>query len=112
MNRKTITVDGVSITVTEHDENDYDIYFDDIDCSVRGTMLDVVRSFAEWQQEAEFPAVWFDFEGQAITNPWIDSSARFPLDTVDASVYYGAENVMRFIMDACSLLRPSEGVRE
>lgn len=112
MNRKTITVDGVNVTVTEHGENDYDIYFDDIDCSVRGTMLDVVRSFAEWQQETDDPAVYIDFDGVAIANPWMDETGRFPLDTVDASVYYGAENVMRFIMDACTLLRPTEGVKE
>lgn len=108
---KTIHIDGTTVIVTEHGENDYDIFFEDVDCSVRGTMLDVVRSFAEWQQEADDPAVSFDFDGVAITNPWMDETGRFPLDTVDSATYYGVENVMRFIMDACTLLRPTEGVR-
>ena len=109
MKTKTINLDGEHITVTEHGDNDYDIHFHLGDFAVRGSMLDVVRTFAEWQASVlDEPVVSFDYKDRTISNPWIDESARFPLDTVEATVTYGVENVMQFVMDACDLLRPTD----
>ena len=106
---KTLTINGVTIVITRFDAHDFDIYFDDIDTSVRGSMLDVVQAFAEWQASSlDKPAVSFDWLDRTISNPWIDPSARFPLDCTKAVETYGAENVMRFVMDACDLLRPDD----
>jgi hypothetical protein len=109
MNTKTITLDGERITVERFGQDDYCIAFDEADCSVRGTMLDIVRSFAEWQFSvmAE-PAVSFEHGDQTISNPWIDTSARFPLTSTQASDTYGLENLLQFIMDAVELLRPND----
>lgn len=106
-NTKTITLDGERITVTKHAENDFDIFFADGDFSVRGTMLDVVKTFAEWQwSEMAEPAVSFEYGDQAISNPWIDPSARFPLSDLKACDTYGTDNVLQFIFDSCDLLTP------
>ena len=110
MNTKTITIDGEQITVTQYGENDFDIHFRDDDWSERGTMLDVVKAFADWQQSVGLgdPVVWFDYNDMAITNPWIDDTGRFPLDSKESADKYGLENVLQFIIDACMLLRPTD----
>mgnify|MGYP007092172972 CR=1 FL=1 len=107
MNTKTITIYDEHITVTKHGDNDYEIYFTHADYSVRGTMLDVVQAFAEWQASSSLddPAISFDWLDRTISNPWIDPSARFPLDWSQACETYGIENVMQFVIDACDLLR-------
>lgn len=109
MATKTITLDGERITVEQFGRDDYCIAFDEADCSVRGSMLDVVRTFAEWQYSvmAE-PAVSFDYGDQSISNPWVDPSARFPLSSSEASDTYGLDNLLQFIMDAVELLRPND----
>ena len=111
MNIKTITLDGERITVEQFGRDDLSITFNVADFSVRGTMLDIIRTFAEWQYSvlAE-PAVSFEYGDQSISNPWVDPSARFPLTSAQASNTYGLENLLQFIIDACDLLRPSEGV--
>ena len=70
----------------------------------KGTLTDIIKAFADWQWTVALDPcpVFFFFEetGQDISNPWIDPSGRFPLDTVDAVKEYGAENVTKFIADA------------
>lgn len=108
-NTRTITLDGESITVTQHGKDDYSIVFDVGDFSVRGTLLDVVKTFAEWQQSVmDEPVVSFEWHGIEISNPWLDDSFRFPIDSTTACDTYGEDNVLQFIMDACSLLRPDK----
>lgn len=38
----------------------------------------------------------FDYKGQSISNPWLDQSARFELNTEKAAATYGAANVISF----------------
>lgn len=107
MNTNTFTLDGERITVTCYGDNDYDIFFEEGDFSVRGTMLDVVKTFAEWQNAVmDEPAVSFEWNGIEISNPWLDDSFRFPIDSPTACRTYGEDNVLQFIIDACVLLRP------
>lgn len=107
METKTIMLDGERITVTKHDTKDYSICFEIGDYSVRGSLLDIVETFAEWQASVMTdPAVSFPWQDRTISDPWLDPSARFPLDCTQASDTYGVENVMQFIIDACDLLRP------
>lgn len=109
MNTNTFTLDGERITVTCHGDNDYDIFFEEGDFSVRGTLLDIVKTFSEWQASVMTePAVSFPWQDRTISDPWLDPSARFQLDCTQAVETYGAENVMRFVMDACDLLRPDD----
>ena len=109
MKTKTINLDGEHITVTRHGAYDYSIAFDVADFSVRGRLLDIVKTFAEWQASVlDEPVVSFDWLDRSISDPWLDPSARFPLDTVEATDTYGEDNVMQFIMDACNLLRPTD----
>ena len=108
MNTNIINLDGEQITVTQYGADDFDISFRVGDFSVRGSMLDVVKTFAEWQWcELDEPVVSFEHNDRTISNPWIDESARFPLDSAEASETYGLDNVFRFIIDACLLLRPT-----
>ena len=107
--RKTVTIDGETIAVTKHGNRDYSIAFEVGDYSVRGTLLDVVKTFAEWQASVlPEPAVSFEWQDRAISDPWLDPSARFPLDCTQAVVTYGEDNVLQFIIDACALLRPDK----
>ena len=108
MNTKTITLGGEHITVTRFDTDDYKIFFENEHRTVRGSMLDIIKEFAEWQmcEFQEDPAVYFDYEDIAICNPWYEQTGRFPLSDYEASAYYGLENLLKFIMDACEFLRP------
>ena len=107
MNTNTITIGGEHITVRQYGDNDYSIHFLLGDFSVRGTMLDIVKAFAEWQWcELDEPVVSFEYLDRNISNPWVDESARFPLDSKESADTYGLENVLQFIIDACILLRP------
>lgn len=111
MNTNTITIGGEHITVSQYGDNDYSIHFLLGDFSVRGTILDIVKAFAEWQWcELDEPVVSFEYLDRNISNPWVDESARFPLDTPTACKTYGEENVLQFIIDAYSLLRPETEV--
>lgn len=110
MNTNNFTLDGEQITVTCHGDNDYDIFFEEGDFSVRGTMLDVIRTFAEWQASVlDEPVVSFPWQDRTISDPWLDPSARFPLTSAQASEQYGLDNVLQFIIDACAVLRPDDG---
>lgn len=107
---RTITLDGERITVEKHGDNDYSIAFDVGDFSVRGTMLDVVKTFAEWQWcVLDCPLVSFEHNDIAISNPWLEESARFPITSAEASELYGIDNLLQFVADVCNLLRPTEG---
>ena len=108
-NTRTITLDGEHITVTRHRAYDYSIAFDVADFSVRGRMLDIVMTFAEWQASVmDEPVVSFEWLDRSISDPWLDPSARFPLDTIQATETYGEDNVLQFIADVCELIRPEE----
>lgn len=110
MNTNIINIDGEHITVTQYGANDFDIHFDVGDFSVRGTMLDVIRTFAEWQASVlDEPVVSFPWQDRTISDPWLDPSARFPLTSAQASEQYGLDNVLQFIIDACAVLRPDDG---
>lgn len=112
-NTRTITLDGERITVTQHGEDDYSIAFDVADFSVRGSFLDVVKTFAEWQQATlDEPVVSFEWEGIDISNPWLDDSFRFPIDDEGASATYGVVNIFQYIVDATALLNPDDDRRE
>lgn len=109
MNQKSFTIDGEYITVTQHGQNDYDIYFRNADFGERGTLLDVVRAFADWQSwNTSEPSVSFDWQDRTISDPWLDPSARFPLSSAESCDTYGMDNVLQFVIDACELLRPME----
>ena len=113
MDTNTITLGGEHITVTRHGENDFDIFFEEGDFSVRGTMLDVVKTFAEWQASVlDEPVVSFPWQDRTISDPWLDPSARFPLDSKESVTTYGLENVLQFIIDACIVLRPTDDRKE
>ena len=75
---------------------------------VGGTLSKIVEEFVAWQNNVdaifEDPIVSFDFEGQCITDPWVDPSARFPHTTVDAIRMYGVQNVAKFITDVITFL--------
>lgn len=106
---RTITIGSEHITVTRHRAYDYSIAFDVADFSVRGRMLDVVQTFAEWQRVClDCPVVSFEYDGQDIGDPWCDPSGRFPHDCVQATDTYGEDNVLQFIADVCELIRPNE----
>lgn len=105
---KTILHDGERITFTRHGNNDFSLCFEVADYSVRGTMIDMVKTFAEWQNTTDNPPVTFPFHDREICNPWVDTSARFSLTDTDAVACYGIENVLRFIMDVCDLLRSDD----
>lgn len=108
-NTRTITLDGERITVMQHGKDDYSIAFDVADFSVRGSFLDVVKTFAEWQASVmDEPVVSFEWLDRSISDPWLDPSARFPLDTIQATETYGEDNVLQFIADVCELIRPDE----
>ena len=107
MEQRIMNIDGGFVITEKHGKNDYSIFFQSLDCSVRGTLLDIIKAFAEWQwSELDEPMVSFEYNDQTISNPWIDTSARFPLDDASACAEYGEDNVFQFIIDACSLLRP------
>ena len=72
-------------------------------------MLDVVKTFAEWQASVlDEPIVSFPWQDRTISDPWLDPSARFQLDNPTACRTYGEDNVLQFIIDACALLRPTD----
>ena len=72
-------------------------------------MLDIVKTFAEWQASVlDEPVVSFAWLDRTISNPWIDPSARFPLDSQQSADTYGIDNVLQFIIDACAILRPTD----
>lgn len=75
---------------------------------VGGTLSKIVEEFVAWQNNTDDifndPVVSFDFEGQCITDPWVDPSARFPHTTVDAIRMYGVQNVAKFITDVITFL--------
>lgn len=113
MKKKTLTLNGETITVTQHGDNDFDISFRNADFSVRGSMLDIIQAFGDWQMNDNLdnPSVCFDYDGIAICNPFYDETGRFDLDIISAVNEYGENNVLQFIMDACSLLRPDDNVK-
>ena len=102
MKQKTIQTRSDTLTITMHDENDYSIAFDIGDYSVRGTGLDIIRSFAEWQQATGEQQVTLYHEptNQDITNPWLDPSGRFELTCKQSADTYGVDNVISFIHEA------------
>lgn len=69
-------------------------------------MLEQIRRFAEHNydrlysadpaEEAKGVDISFDYKGQSISNPWLDQSARFELNTEKAAATYGAANVISF----------------
>lgn len=42
--------------------------------------------------------IGFEFEGQWIIDPWMDSTGRFELSLESAKETYGVENVRNFIL--------------
>ena len=104
--QKVITFPDDKIIITRYGADDLDIYFDREDCATRGTVLDVVREFATWQQATGRDYVGFDYArtDQYITNPWLDTSGRFPLSHTEAVNVYGLPNVIRFVEDAILFL--------
>ena len=71
--------------------------------------LDDVKTFAEWQTDiqAVFGAslISFDFEGIAVTNPWVDETGRFELSNKQAIRVYGVKNYTKFIKEAIKALK-------
>jgi len=65
-------------------------------------------AYAQWSLTEDEPfsflqterAVSFEFNDMDITNPWIDESARFPLNDRQAVSTYGEINVGKFILEA------------
>lgn len=69
-----------------------------------GDLLDAIREFAYLNcNVSESPLVSFEHNGMAITNPWIDESARFPLSDAQAVETYGLENIIDFCEQVCEL---------
>ena len=105
--------------IYRHGEDDYSVFFPVSDCSVRGTLKDVIReltrewkspeeiaklfAYAQWTDQDD-PLVSFDYEGQDITNPWVDPSGRFEHGYEEAVRIYGDENVTKFVNDVNKLV--------
>ena len=47
MKTYNLKIDGSNVTVTQWGENDWDVYFEKYDCSVRGTFADIIREIIE-----------------------------------------------------------------
>lgn len=118
MKYKSITIDFEgkdTCTITRFGTDDYDIYFHNGDCSVRGTATDILEEFCngnlseikqlaydEWSKGNENPQLYVedDLYGMALTNPWMDSSSRFELTDADALEEWGMESVFEFCTKA------------
>ncbi len=77
-------------------------------------LLNKIKEFAYINMDAEnakTTTVYFDHNGMAITNPWIDESARFPLSDIQAVETYGLANVMDFCEKAIDLALKVKGVK-
>lgn len=71
------------------------------------SLIEEIKEFAADQLNTEnYEGINFDYEGQSIIDPWIDSSARFTLTTEDAFKIYGSSNMLHFIEEASKVLRP------
>ena len=64
------------------------------------SLVDKIKAFAESQANQDAPEIYFEFNGQAITNPWLDPSGRFEQDTKAAIEMYGKDNVSAFLCQA------------
>ncbi len=61
-------------------------------------ILNKIKEYAELNNthDASCSDIYFEHNAMAITNPWIDESARFPLTDVQAVETYGLANVINF----------------
>lgn len=62
--------------------------------------VDEVRNFAEHNFDDPESDIGFEYNGQWITNPFVDPSGRFPLSYSEAIRKYGRVNIDNFIRDA------------
>ncbi len=111
-------VNGETIFITRYDMNDFSIYYSSIDTSVRGTAYDIVEdlashynlkfddihSFAEINFNLDEPLMTTTVQGVAVSNVWMDSSARFSLSTVRAFDEWGIQGVIDFVIDAAEYI--------
>ena len=73
------------------------------------SLIEEVRKFAEKQlSEDNYEGVFFDYEGQSIVNPWVESTARIEMTTEEAFKFYGTDNMMFFIEEAVKVLHPED----
>lgn len=98
-----------TVTITRYGDDDFDIFWHNGDCSVRGTATDILDEFCDgklseikelaykmWSEKPENPEVYVEAKGMALCNPWIDTSARFPLNDADAIKEWGMREVFTF----------------
>jgi aspartate carbamoyltransferase catalytic subunit len=70
--------------------------------------VEKVREFAETENFNNPESnICFEYQGQDITNPFIDESARFPLTDEQAVKKYGEENIRSFFEQAITHLEKS-----
>lgn len=106
------------VTITKFGKDDYDIFWHNGDCSVRGSATEILDEFCEgeldkikriayeqWSTEKENPSLYVECKGMAVTNPWIDFSARFELSDIGALEQWGMKTVFDFCLKAKSLIR-------
>lgn len=71
--------------------------------------LDDVKTFAEWQTDIQtvfgVSLISLDYDGIAVTNPWLDETGRFELDNKQAIRNYGVESYTKFIKEAIEALK-------
>lgn len=71
------------------------------------SLIEEIKELAADQLNTEnYEGTSFEYEGQTIIDPWIDSSARFALTTEGAFKAYGSSNLLHFIEDAAKELYP------
>ena len=71
------------------------------------SLMEEVKKFAAKQLlEEDYEGVSFEYKGQSIINPWVESTARFDLTTEEAVKIYGPADVMFFVDMAVRTLYP------
>ncbi len=100
-----------TVTIRQNRYDDFDIYFANADCSLRGSANDILNELAQGELEKvrDFASENFCKEtGQltvtheqsctSVSSPWMDTSARFLLDDADALFTWGIKTVVDFII--------------
>lgn len=106
-----------TVTVTKHGYDDFDIYFHNGDCSVRGTATDILQELTQnelhsikefaienFSKEDDQLTVASEPSGIAVSNPWMDASARFSLDDADAFFHWNIQVVVDFCIQVMEVL--------
>lgn len=111
-------INGETVSVTRYDMNDFFIHFSGADTSMRGTAFDVAEelathfksniddiiTFAKINFGLDEPLMTTTIHDVAVSNVWMDSSARFPLYTMRSFDEWGVQGVVDFVIDAAEYI--------